>query len=105
MYLGFVITATGVSPTKEKVRDIKEAAPTSDVAELQSLIVSANFLRKFVPEFAEILSPLYQLLRKGTTWRWGKREQDAFTNIKTSMCSDTVLRHYEPDPGLINSSM
>ena len=59
VYLGFVISATGVSPTKEKVGAIKDAAPPSNVAELQSFIGSANFLRKFVPDFSEILCTNY----------------------------------------------
>ena len=101
IYLGFSITAAGVSPTKEKVKAIKDAAPPCNVAELQSFIGSANFLRKFVPDFARIVFPLYQLLKKETKWRWGKREQDAFVNIKSAMCSDTVLQHYDPAAELV----
>ncbi|KAK3734690.1 hypothetical protein QZH41_002110 [Actinostola sp. cb2023] len=96
VYLGFSIAAAGVSPTKEKVQAIQDAAPPTNVAELQSFIGAANFLRKFVPDFARIVFPLYKLLKKGVPWKWGKAEQDAFVNIKAAMCSDTVLRHYDP---------
>ncbi|KAK3745991.1 hypothetical protein QZH41_005780 [Actinostola sp. cb2023] len=44
VYLGFSIAAAGVSPTKEKVQAIQDAAPPTNVAELQSFIGAANFL-------------------------------------------------------------
>ena len=64
--------------------------------ELQSFLESANFLGKFVPDFATIASPLYQLLCKETRWKRGKLEQEAFHKLKASLCSDSVLRHYDP---------
>ncbi|KAK3712037.1 hypothetical protein QZH41_000189 [Actinostola sp. cb2023] len=39
------ISVNGVSPTKEKVQAIQDAAPPTNVAELQSFIGAANFLR------------------------------------------------------------
>ena len=95
-YLGTTISAAGISPTAEKVQAIKHAAPPTNVSELQSFLGSANFLRKFVPDFAKLASPLYGLLRKEVPWRWSKLEQDAFDNIKTALCSDSVLCHYDP---------
>lgn len=101
VYLGFSISAKGVAPTKEKVSAIQQAASPTSVAELQSFIGSANFLRKFVPDFAKIMYPLYQLLKKESQWKWGPSEQDAFNRIKRAMCADTVLRHYDPSGELV----
>ena len=50
----------------EKVQVIKDAAPPTNVSELQSFLGSANFLRKFVPDFAKLASPLYGQNRNGT---------------------------------------
>ena len=100
-YLGTTISAAGISLTGEKVQAIKDAAPPTNVSELQSFLGSANFLRKFVPDFAKLASPLYGLLRKEVPWRWSKLEQDAFDNIKAALCSDSVLRHYDPMAELI----
>ena len=95
------VSEPGISPTKEKVQAIKDAKPPANVAELQSFIGSANFLRKFVTRFAEMLAPLYKLLRKESTWKWGKGEQDSFRKIKEALCSDTILRHYDPSAELM----
>lgn len=60
-YLGFVISSAGISPTQDKVEAIHKAKPPTNVAELQSFIGMANYLRQFIPHFAEIMSPLYKL--------------------------------------------
>ncbi|PFX28231.1 Transposon Tf2-6 polyprotein [Stylophora pistillata] len=101
VYLGKTISAAGISPTKEKVNAIQQAAPPASAAELQSFQGSANFLCKFVPDFAKIASPQYRLLRKGTPWEWGKPEQDAFDNIKAALCSDSILLHHDPAAELV----
>ncbi len=105
IYLRMSVSEAGISPTKEKVQAIKERGPPANISELQSFIGSANFLRKFVPGFAEILSPMYKLLRKETPWKWGKEEQKAFEKIQATLCSDTVLRHYDPSAELAGVTM
>ena len=96
-YLGTTISAAGISPTAEKVQAIKDSAPPTNFSELQSFLGSA----KFVPELAKLASPLSELLRKEVPWRWSILEQDAFDNIKAALCSDSVLRHYDPIAELI----
>ena len=61
VYLGMTISVEGISPTKDTVKAIREAEAPTNVPELQSFLGSANFLRKFVPYFSRIASPLYQL--------------------------------------------
>ena len=100
VYLGFSITADGILPTQERVQAIQDTSPPTCVSELQSFIGAANFLRKFVPDFAKIAHPLYKLLKKEVTWRWEKSEQEDFNNLKAAMCSDAVLRHYDPTSDL-----
>ena len=70
-YLVTPISAVGISPTghAEKVQAIKYAAPPTNSSELQSFLGLANFIRKFVPDFAKFASPLYGLLRKEVPWR------------------------------------
>ena len=93
VYLGTTISVEGISPTKERVKAIREAEAPNNVPELQSFLGSANFLRKFVPDFARIASPLYQSLGKDTPWKWGKLEQEAFNDLKATLCFDSGLLH------------
>eukprot|EP00795_Rhopilema_esculentum_P016079 gene16079-7428_t len=95
------LTTWGISPTQDKVKAIHKAKAPNNVAELQSFIGMANYLRQFIPNFAEIMSPLYKLLQKNINWRWGIEEQQAFDQIKTSITSEQVLRHYDPRAPLV----
>ena len=52
VYLGTTISAEGISPTKERVKAIRQAEAPTNAPELQSFLGSFNFLRKFVPDFA-----------------------------------------------------
>ena len=69
-YNGFTISKNGVKPTVQKVEAIHAAEAPTNINELRSFIGFANYLRNFVPKFAEIVSPLYQLLKKESKWRW-----------------------------------
>jgi hypothetical protein len=100
-YLGFSISASGISPTKEKVKALQEAKHPTNVLELQSFIGTANFLRRFIPSFAELMSPLYDLLHKNSKWTWGTSQETAFNKIKTFLCSEVLLRHYNPEKELV----
>ena len=93
-YLGHRISENGVSPTDEQVKAIKNASRPNDVAELQSFIGSANYLRRFIPRFAQTMAPLYALLKQDSKWKWGPVEENAFDQIKDAMSSDTVLGHF-----------
>ena len=93
-YLGHQISAKGVSPTDEKVRATKTAVRPDDVSELQSFIGSANYLRKFIPHFADKMAPLYALLKLDSEWKWDSTIQMAFEQIREAMSSDTTLGHY-----------
>ena len=63
-YVGFVISAAGIFPTKQKLEAIQQEAAPENLGELQSFIGFATFLRHFVPDFAEIMSPLDKLPKK-----------------------------------------
>ena len=60
-----MISKNGIRPTENKVEAIHGTkAPSLNVSELQSFIVLANYLRSFVSKFAELVAPLYHLLKK-----------------------------------------
>ena len=96
-YLGTTISAAGISPTAEKVQAIKDAAPPTNVSELQSFLGSANFPPKFVPDFAKLASSLYGLLCKEVPWRWSKLER---TLLITSRLLCALIRFYVTSVGV-----
>ena len=48
---------------------------------------------KFLPSLADVLHPLYSLLKKDKGWRWGKPHKKAFKKAKKLICRAPVLVH------------
>jgi len=47
--------------------------------------------RRFVLDFARIVKPLNDLLRKGVKWVWRKDHQQAFGEVKARLSTDPML--------------
>ena len=50
-----------------------------------------NFVRIFCPDLQKLLKPIYDLMRKGRQFAWGKEQQDAFEEIKHRLQKPPVL--------------
>ena len=46
----------------------------------------------FIPKYSKIARPLLDLTKKDIVWKWGDRQQQAFEELKTHMCSEPVLQ-------------
>lgn len=58
-----------------------------------------SYFRKFVKDFSIIASPLYELLRKGATFKFNQEQLDAFETLKKKLIESPVLSIYNPkDP-------
>ncbi|XP_026316320.1 uncharacterized protein K02A2.6-like [Hyposmocoma kahamanoa] len=100
-YLGYIINSKGLKKSPEKVHAILKAPEPQNVSQLQSFLGLVNYYRNFVANASSILSPLYNLLKKGTRWSWEQEHSDAFKTIKSLLASDQVLTHYNQNAKLI----
>lgn len=55
-----------------------EAPLPMNINRLQSFLGLVNYYKKFVPSSSTILSPLYDLLTKGSKWNWTDEHNLAF---------------------------
>jgi hypothetical protein len=94
-YLGHKIDAEGLHPLEEKVIAIRDARAPRDVTELRSFLGLVNHYARFLPHLSTILAPLHSLLQKNTSWKWEKRQQDAFISVKQMLRTDSVLVHFD----------
>ena len=96
-YLGTTISAAGISPTAEKVQAIKDAAPLTDVSELQSFleldlpIFYLNLCRT-LQSWLRLCTDYFARRYHGDGQNWNK----TVDNIKVALCSDSVLRLWWP---------
>ena len=77
---------------KKKLEAIKEWKPPTSIRGVWSFTGFANFYRKFIPDFSNIVAPLNLLTRKGEPWVWTQLQQRAFEQLKHIFSSTPVLR-------------
>uniref|UniRef100_A0A5S6QNL9 RNA-directed DNA polymerase n=1 Tax=Trichuris muris TaxID=70415 RepID=A0A5S6QNL9_TRIMR len=95
-FLGHKISAKGIFPVEDKVRAIKNAPAPGTKNELQAFLGLVNFYSRFLPNRAETLHPLYNLLKERVPWKWEKEQSAAFRQIKDSLSSSLCLAHFDP---------
>ncbi|XP_030840818.1 uncharacterized protein K02A2.6-like [Strongylocentrotus purpuratus] len=95
-FLGYHVTADGLTPTLDNVAAIRTLPAPTNVKELASFLGTTNFYRKFVPQYAEIAEPLQKLLRKDALWEWHNAQETAFNTLKGRIAEPPVLAHFTP---------
>ena len=51
-----------------------------------------NFVWRFVPDFAQIVKPLEQMVKQSVQFKWTDIEKGAFNNIKTTIAYAPSLK-------------
>jgi hypothetical protein len=62
-----------------------------NVKEIQSFLGKINFLRRFVPNFAEIVKLITDMLRKNSEVKWTTEARASFDHIKKFISEALVL--------------
>ncbi|RMB94011.1 hypothetical protein DUI87_29599 [Hirundo rustica rustica] len=57
-------------------------SPSTSKKETQAFLGTIGFWRMHVPEYSQIVSPLYLVTCKENSFQWGPEQQQAFTQIK-----------------------
>nr|WP_253308879.1 reverse transcriptase family protein [Rickettsia endosymbiont of Ceutorhynchus assimilis] len=91
LYLGYVVDRDGLRPDPEKVQAILNIPTPKNVNEIRRFIGTASWYRRFVPNFASILAPLTQLMKKNARWSWNSACENSFRLIKEHLVTAPVL--------------
>ena len=90
-YLGYRVSANGISTDPRKVTAVQSYPVLSDVTALHSFLGLVSYYRRFVANFSVIANPLFALTRKGTPFDWSPKCQEAFQRLKDTLTSASVL--------------
>ena len=97
-FLGYQVDTNGISPLTDRVTAIKKTKPPTSVKELQRFLGMINYYRRFIPNAAAHLSPLFEALKgKPKSLTWTPECQTAFETTKEALAVATLLHH--PLPG------
>eukprot|EP00795_Rhopilema_esculentum_P017777 gene17777-biopygen6616 len=99
-FLGHHISPEGISPLPTKVQAITDFPPPQSTRQLRAFLGLVNFYRRFIPQCADILQPLTDLLSRQHNRNKFHLNADAlaaFDAIKTTLAKATLLTHPFPD--------
>ena len=94
-FLGHKITSKGLEIDKDKVEAIVKMEAPKNVKEVQRFAGMVNYLARFLPQLSEIMEPIRILTLKDRAFVWGKKQDEAFTEIKTKVTQAPVLAYYD----------
>jgi hypothetical protein len=95
-FCGHDISGDGVKISESKVKALQNPPPFRSQRDVMKFLGVVVWFQDFVPNYAQILTPVTNLLRKGQPFHWGKTQQDAVNQIIALISSAPVLRHFDP---------
>jgi len=100
-YLGYVLSLSGLTMSDTKVKTIQEWPEPKKVKDIQFFLGFANFYRRFIFNYSDIVIPLTRLTRKDTPWNFDENCKIAFNTLKQTFTSAPILTHWVPDAQLV----
>jgi hypothetical protein len=96
-YLGYIIRAgEGTRMDPEKIRAILDWQPPTTVRGVRGFLGFANFYRKFIRGFSQIVRPLNELTQKDNPFIWTPHCQTSFEILKKAFAEEPVLQTFDP---------
>jgi hypothetical protein len=93
--IGFILSLYGIRVDPLKVEAILTLPPPSTLRQLQSLQGKEIFLRRFIPNYVELMQGFTRLLKKGYEFVWDDTSNNAFEALKLSLTRTPLL--FPPD--------
>lgn len=95
-FLGYEVSETGIKPSQRHIEAVTNFPIPRNVHELYRFIGLTSFFRRFIENHSVLAKPLYDLLRKDSKFVFGASQLHAFELLKKKLCSDPVLRIFNP---------
>ncbi|RMB87999.1 hypothetical protein DUI87_35636 [Hirundo rustica rustica] len=86
----------------EVINKITAMSPPTSKKETQAFLGAIGFWRMHIPEYSQIVSPLYLVTRKKNDFHWGPEQQQAFAQIKQEIAHAVALSPVRTRPDVKN---
>ena len=93
-YLGFIVSAEGISPDPDKVEVVVNWSVPQSVSEVRGFLGLTRWCRIFVEKYALIVGPLSELTKKEEPFLWTDKRQCDFDRLKEILASEPLLRYF-----------
>ena len=89
--LGHIVSAAGVKIDPERLQAIQTLSIPRLEKDIQSFLGKINFVRKFIPNFAELVKHITFMLKKGSEIKWTEVARRSFEAIKSAIMEAPTL--------------
>ncbi|XP_061346998.1 uncharacterized protein LOC133292586 [Gastrolobium bilobum] len=96
-FLDFMLTERGIEVNPDKCKPVIEMRSPQTIKEVQQMTGRLVALTRFLANSEHKSLPLFGLLKKGTTFRWSEKCENAFQEFKRALSCQPVLA--KPDHG------
>ncbi|RMC21338.1 hypothetical protein DUI87_02200 [Hirundo rustica rustica] len=86
----------------EVINKITAMSPPTSRKETQAFLGTIGLWRMHIPEYSQIVSPLYLVTRKKNDFHWGPEQQQAFAQIKQEIAHAVALGPVRMGPDVKN---
>ncbi|RMC15992.1 hypothetical protein DUI87_08199 [Hirundo rustica rustica] len=86
----------------EVINKITAMSPPTSKKKTQAFLGAIGFWRMHIPEYSQIVSPLYLVTRKKNDFHWGPEQQQAFAQIKQEIAHAVALSPVRTGPDVKN---
>ena len=95
-FLGHRVNGETISVLPSRVEAITSLPVPGSVRQLRSFLGMTNFAREYLPNYARIARPLYDLLKKDNQYKWERAHQRSFEEVKKMLTEAPALAHFDP---------
>ncbi|XP_063775456.1 uncharacterized protein LOC134910995 [Pseudophryne corroboree] len=97
-FLGYIISPKGFFMEPKKLQAILNWAQPTNLKAIQRFLGFANYYRRFIHAFSNLVAPIVALTRKeADPSNWLPQAESAFQALKQAFVSAPVLRHPNSD--------
>jgi len=93
--LGYVISNHTITPDPKRIAALQQLRDPGSKKELRSILGSFLLYGAFIPNYASLVAPLYDLLKNSVEFSWTAQYQEILTIVKHQLVN-TIALHY-PD--------
>lgn len=91
--LGYIVSHNSVAVDPARVESLVKLRPPVSKAELRSILGSFLLCSYFVPNYAQQVGPLYELLRDNVEFVWSPSQSTVFEQVKVALTQAIALSY------------
>lgn len=90
-FLGYVVDRNGLHMDPEKIESMLGIPSPKNVKDVRSFVGTVSWYRRFIPNFASLVKPLTDLLKKDRKFHWSQECEESFRKAKECLVAAPIL--------------